>query len=216
MYKEGSEMRLDLIRERFGIPNAILDVGAHRGQFFTWSKKVWPDTPIWMIEANEIHEPYLKELCSKYNDQYLISTLGDSNRNVNFYTRSDKPTTEGASYYKETTYWDIPHLVKEIPKTLQTLDELFEEGSYFDLVKLDTQGSEVDILKGGSKLCQKAAAIIVEVSYIDYNEGAPKSDEVIKFMSDYGYGQYFEIGEHYSNEPQWKDIAIQKDLCFYK
>ena len=217
MYKEGSEMRLDKVHDKFGIPNVILDIGAHRGQFYSWSRKVWPETPIWMIEANDIHEPYLKAICDESeNDNYVISTLGDMERDVKFITRSDKPHTEGASYYKEANYWDIPQLVKEIPKTLQTLDELFEESSQFDLIKLDTQGSEVDILKGGSNLCQKAVAIIVEVSYVEYNEGAPLADEVISFMKDYGYGKHIEIGEHYSNEPQWKDIVVQKDLCFYK
>ena len=54
------------------------------------------------------------------------------------------------------------------------------------------------------------------MSYVEYNEGAPLADEVISFMKDYGYGKHIEIGEHYSNEPQWKDIVVQKDLCFYK
>ena len=65
-------------------------------------------------------------------------------------------------------------------------------------------------------MCKKAQAIILEVSYVEYNEGAPLAEEVISFMEDYGFNKHFEIGDHYSNEPQWKDMVVQKDLCFYK
>ena len=85
-----------------------------------------------------------------------------------------------------------------------------------DVVKIDTQGSELDILRGGENLCKKAEVIILEVSYVEHNEEAPLAEEAIEFMKDYGYSNHIEIGEHYSPEPQWKDIIVQKDLCFYK
>ena len=209
-------MKLQEVKSIIGDPIAILDVGAHTGQFYSWAKNVWPNSIIWMIEANEVHESVLQSITENNNDNYFMATLGDKERDVKFYTRSDKPQTEGASYYKESNYWDIPHLVMEIPKKLQTLDELFEDGGEFQLVKLDTQGSELDILRGGESLCKKAEAIILEVSYVEYNEGAPLAEEAIEFMKDYGYSNHIEIGEHYSMEPQWKDRIVQKDLCFYK
>ena len=209
-------MKLQEVKSIIGDPIAILDVGAHTGQFYSWAKNVWPNSIIWMIEANEVHESVLQSITENNNDNYFMATLGDKERDVKFYTRSDKPQTEGASYYKESNYWDIPQLVLEIPKKLQTLDELFEDGGEFQLVKLDTQGSELDILRGGESLCKKAEAIILEVSYVEYNEGAPLAEEAIEFMKDYGYSNHIEIGEHYSIEPQWKDRIVQKDLCFYK
>ena len=216
MYKEGKSMDLSRVKELIGNPKFILDVGAHTGQFYSWTKSVWPESIVWMIEANDCHESALQRLTENTKDKYTIATMGDSKRDVNFYTRSDKPHTEGASYYKEANYWDIPHLVQEIPKTLETLDDFFIEAGEFQLVKLDTQGSELDILRGGQDMCKKAQAIILEVSYVEYNEGAPLAEEVISFMEDYGFNKHFEIGDHYSNEPQWKDMVVQKDLCFYK
>ena len=102
-----------------------------------------------MVESNEIHESTLKNLTSGKNDEYLIAALGDEEREVTFYTRKDKPHTEGNSYYKEANYWDIPQLVLESKVLLQRLDDLFTEDTEFELIKIDTQGSELDILKGG-------------------------------------------------------------------
>ena len=208
MYREGESMRLEEVKDLILEPNYILDIGAHTGQFYRWTKNVWPWSVVWMIEANEVHERTLKNMTVGTDDAYLIATLGDEERDVTFYTRSDKPHTEGASYYKENAYWDIPQLVMQIPKRLQKLDNLFED-MQFDIIKMDTQGSELDIIKGGKNLCKKASAIILEVSLVDLNEGAPTYDEVIGFMDDFGFEEKMSIGEHYDG-----DEIIQKDLVF--
>ena len=215
-YKPGETMRLNEVKELGIDPVAILDIGAHTGQFYGWAKNTWPISVIWMIESNEVHESTLKNLTINKDDEYLITALGDEEREVTFYTRKDKPHTEGNSYYKEANYWDVPHLVLESKRKLQRLDDLFTEGTEFELIKLDTQGSELDILKGGKNLVSKSSAVILEVSYVEYNLESPLAEEVIDYMKNVGFDIYIEIGEHYSNEPQWKDVTVQKDLLFYR
>ena len=208
-YRNGETMRLEEVRDMGINPNTILDIGAHTGQFHSWSKRVWPDVGVFMIEANPLHESHLDKLAMMNGDKYLIAALGDEEREVTFYTRSDKPHTEGNSYYKEHNYWDIPQLVQETKVTLQKLDNLFEDNAVFDIIKVDTQGSEIDILKGGKDLVSKAQAIILEVSFIEYNEGAPTAEETIDYMSEIGFEERMSIGEHYDGE-----TIVQKDLLF--
>tara|TARA_Y100000114_G_C11725248_1_gene310602 strand:- start:178 stop:822 length:645 start_codon:yes stop_codon:yes gene_type:complete len=209
MYSPGDKLKLNKLKELGFNPNTILDIGAHKGQFYRWAKNVWPNVFIWMIEANECHEVDLKNLVLNTQDRYTIATMGDIERKVNFYTRKDKPHTEGASYYKESNYWDIPQLVMEIPKTLQTLDGMFSEDSFFDLIKMDTQGSELDIIKGGRNICKKADYILLEVAVKEYNEKAPLEGEIISFMEDFKFENFMTIGEHISNGE-----VIQKDIIF--
>ena len=216
MYKLGESMRLNEVKKLGIDPVTILDIGAHRGQFYSWAKYESPDSVIWMVESNEIHESTLKNLTSGKNDEYLIAALGDEEREVTFYTRKDKPHTEGNSYYKEANYWDIPQLVLESKVKLQRLDDLFTEDTEFELIKIDTQGSELDILKGGQNLVSKSSVVILEVSYVEYNSGSPLAEDVISYMKSINFDIYIEIGEHYSNEPQWKDVTVQKDLLFYR
>ena len=206
MYRDGEGMRLSDIQL---MPKDVLDIGAHTGQFYKWAKSAWPYCNVFMIEANPLHQNTLLNLTANTKDEYMISALGDKEREVTFYTRSDKPHTEGNSYYKEANYWDIPQLVQEETVTLKKLDDIFDEEKVFDLVKMDTQGSELDILKGGKKLITKATAVILEVAYIEYNLGAPTSDEVIKHMNSIGFEEIMSIGEHYEGE----EIS-QKDLLF--
>jgi len=209
MYRAGETMRLEEVRDMDINPNAILDIGAHTGQFHSWSKRVWPDVGVFMIEANPLHESHLDKLAMMNGDNYLIAALGDEEREVTFYTRSDKPHTEGNSYYKEANYWDIPQLVQESKIKLKKLDNIFEDEATFELIKIDTQGSELDILKGGTNLVSRAKAVVLEVSLIEYNEGAPTAKETIDYMLEIGFEEKMSIGEHYDGE-----TIVQKDLLF--
>jgi len=100
-------------------------------------------------------------------------------------------------------------LVMKIPKKLQKLDNIFTDDTTFEVIKMDTQGSELDIMKGGKNLCKRASIIILEVSLVDLNEGAPIYDEVAVFMEDFGFEERMSIGEHYEG-----DEIIQRDLVF--
>ena len=62
MYRDGETMRLEEVRDMGINPKAILDIGAHSGQFYGWAKRVWPDSFIWMVEANHLHERMLENL----------------------------------------------------------------------------------------------------------------------------------------------------------
>ena len=99
------------------------------------------------------------------------------------------------SYLKENTkYYNDSIKVK---KQTYTLDEVTEEvGKSFDLIKIDTQGSELDIIRGGLSTVQKSSYIIMEVSILQYNEGAPLFDEVIEYMSSIGFTNHEIIGEN--------------------
>ena len=58
-------------------------------------------------------------------------------------------------------------------------------------------------------MVKKASALILEVSYIEYNEGAPTAEEVTDFVKQIGFVKNTSVGEHYD-----EDKIIQKDILF--
>ena len=183
-------------------------MGAQIGDFYRESKEVWPDSQIMMIEATQECEPYLKET----GGNYLIAVLSDSKKTIPFYKTKLAETNTGNSVYKELTsaYSDENLIVEE--RNTYTLDELYDGyTATFDLIKLDTQGSEIDIMNGGSRLIKNTSVIIVEVSHVEYNEKAPLVDEVREYMESVGFIYNMEIGQTYSNE---FNGLIQRDLVF--
>ena len=209
MYRDDAGMELYKLKELGFNPLSVLDIGAHTGQFYGWAHQAWPEAIIWMIEANNCHEQVLKNI----SPNVVISMLGNENKDdVNFYTRIDKPHTQGAGYYLEKGYGDLAMVIK---KRMQKLDDIFDEDVEFSLIKIDVQGAERDIITGGRILCKKSSVIILEVSYFDCNIGAPLSDEVIEFMNDFGFAGELCLGEHYSNELEWVGKIVQRDLAFF-
>ena len=192
-------------------PRTILDIGAQVGDFYRECKGIWPDSQIMMIEATKECEPYLKDTCGNY----LIAVLSDEKKKIPFYKTKVADTNTGNSVYKELTsaYSDENLIVEQ--RNTYTLDELYDGyTAVFDLVKLDTQGSEIDILNGGSHMIKNTSVIIVEVSHVEYNEKAPLVDEVKEYMESIGFVFKMEIGRSYSNDFLTKDGVIQRDYVF--
>ena len=194
---------------KYFYPHRILDIGANIGQFHEMAKIQFPDSYIFSIEASSDCEPYLQ----KITDQYHIGLLTKDDSVYNFYSRKDTGTGSGNSIYRELTSWYDDSNLEVIQKQGTRLDDLFTDESEFDLVKIDTQGSELDILSGGKLLCSKAKGILLEVSLTRYNENSPLIAEVHEFMRNFGYDarEVLGVGHH----PKTGEL-IQNDILYIK
>jgi len=122
----------------------ILDIGANVGAFSNLCKSIVQDSTIYMVEANPQCEQSLKNTGNKY----YIAALSDENKEVTFYINANNPVCTGASYYKENGVAYIG--ANEIKLNTVLLDELLSnENIVFDFVKIDVQGSELDVIRGG-------------------------------------------------------------------
>jgi FkbM family methyltransferase len=194
---------------KYFYPHRILDIGANIGQFYEIAKTQFPDSYIFSIEASSECEPYLQ----KITDQYHICLLTKDDSVYNFYSRKDTGIGSGNSIYRElTSFYDDSNL-NVIQKQGTMLDELFTEDSTFDLIKIDTQGSELDIISGGRKLCGSAKGILLEVSLTQYNENSPLISDVHEFMNNFGYEpkEILGVGQH----PHTREV-IQNDILYIK
>ena len=196
-------------------PKKILDIGANIGEFADMCRSVWSETTCYMVEANRNCE---KHLITK-NQPYFIEVLGENdNEDIIFYLTSDNEICTGNSVYLEKTqHYNEDKLIKEVRKT-KRVDDLFKDVN-FDLMKLDTQGSELDIIKGSLKTIESIKYVIIETSIKEYNLNAPLEKEVIDYMKSIGFNKYNELESHVwpvDNGPFKKGEVFQRDLIFYK
>lgn len=70
-----------------------------------------------------------------------------------------------------------------------TLDNQVKDA---DFIKIDTEGSELEILKGGKELLRKVSGIEVEVSFNPMYEGQPLFSEIDAFLREQGF-QLFDL-----------------------
>lgn len=196
-------MILSKIAKHF-YPHRILDIGANVGQFRTLASQEFPSSFIFSVEASKECEASLKAI----TDHYYIGMLAKDNSEYVFYKRKGDPTCTGNSFYKELTQFYSDDQLDIVSEKGIMLDDLFEEGSEFDLIKIDTQGSELDIITGGINLCKKAKGILLEVSLTQYNEGAPLYVQVIDFMKEIGFTPVEVLDESRNHGAHQQDILF--------
>jgi hypothetical protein len=92
-----------------------------------------------------------------------------------------------ADVYGTSDHYAIVH-TEEI--TVTTLDALTTAGTvpFANIIKLDTQGSELDILKGAAQsLSESVIAIETEVEFVPLYKGQPLFGDVDAFLRSAGY-----------------------------
>jgi FkbM family methyltransferase len=186
-------------------PSNILDIGAYHGKWAEMAKNIFPNSRITLIEPIQYEE--LKRL-TEWNFSCKHILLHEDVREVNWYEMRNS----GDSIFKETTY----HFQNCAPqrKTTTTLDIEFANHFYTgpELVKIDCQGAEISILKGGKNIINKAEVIILEMPFFGrWNEGAPTFAEYIGYMDSIGF-EPFDIAEYHKHE----NVIFQVDFAFIR
>ena len=186
-------------------PINILDIGANKGK---WSllvkKKVFPLANYTLIEAIDYDE-----LSSINNFSNMTSMIVLLDEKVGKVIWNEMRNTGDSIYKENTSYFDD---CQKIERDTTTLDITFQDKKYFDLIKIDCQGAEIPILKGGKNTILNTSVIILEMPFMgEYNIGVPNFYEHIKYMDEIGY-QVYDIIEMHRAE----DILIQIDIIFLK
>ena len=163
-------------------PTGFLDVGAHIGETNQIIRAIYPGKRVVSFEANPHCENELKNIGA----EYLICLLGREKREyAKLFMNPDNPTSTGVSIYKENSNFFERATTLEIP--MYRLDSLVPAEANFDFLKIDVQGAEIEVLEGTTRLIPSIKWIFLEVSFINYNEGAPLFDEVYMYLRNLGY-----------------------------
>lgn len=186
--------------KKFGfLPSSILDIGAHHGNWSKGMQRHFPKASFTLVEA--IDYPELK----KTSYEHHIAILDETERDVDWYEMRNT----GDSMFKEVT----GHFSKCAPvkKRTTTLDKLLKSRS-FQMLKIDVQGAELNVLKGGHQLIQNVEVVLLEVPFCgSYNHGAPDFLSIINYMSSIGF-RVFDITELH----RFHLVTAQLDICFVR
>jgi len=138
-----------------------------------------------------------KEVCDKMNlsardgVKYYPHALGEFNESKKLYITNHpmcsslyKPNEDLISLYHnfEAAYLKSKTTIKTI--TLYNFLETNNIGS-LDFIKIDVQGAELDIFRGGKKALKDVLKIVCEVEFIHHYENQPLFGDVCKFLNGY-------------------------------
>jgi FkbM family methyltransferase len=164
------------VLQRFGwSPKNVLDIGGFKGNWTRQVRNMFPSAGFVIVEPNPHKE--LESVGAPVHYEVLSSEI----KSVPWYSNM----STGDSLYKEKTlHYES---VQGVIRNTTTLDTLFPD-TVFDCVKIDCQGAELDILKGGQRMIAHTDVVLLECSFAgQYNAGAPSFLEYISALDSLGF-----------------------------
>ncbi len=174
-------VRLEALRNRGFTPKRIVDIGAYEGGFTQMVKEIWPDASVLMIEPNLAKKPKLQTTARALGVEYSDKLLGAADDALVTFNLLET----GSGVFSERS--DVARTTEK--RRLSALDSV-AGATPVDFLKIDTQGYELEVLRGATRVLSQAEVVLLEISLIEINEGAPIADEVFSFMSAAGFVLY--------------------------
>lgn len=188
------------VLQNFGwSPQSILDIGGFKGNWTRQVRNTFPSAKFVIVEPNSHKE--LETVGVPVHYEVLSSEV----TYVPWYSNM----STGDSLYRENTrHYET---VAGVTRNTTTLDALFPN-STFDCVKIDCQGAELDILRGGQRMIGHTDVILLECSFAgQYNAGAPTLLDYMSTLDSLGFAPLDITELHKSNT-----ILCQIDILFLR
>jgi FkbM family methyltransferase len=196
----------------------IVDVGGNVGQFATVARHNFPDALIFSFEPLPDAGEKLRDLfATDVRFESFALALCDTDGTVPFHvTGADDSSSLLPVAARQVSEFPATRGVDTLSVTTARLDDVLAgrtlpEGPL--LLKVDTQGTELAVLRGAPKLLERATHAIIEVSFVELYEGQDDAADITTFLVEHGWGLHAVYDVKYSvltGEP------IQADMLFVR
>jgi len=186
----GENPLLALWVKKYGLEvEGIVHVGAHLAQERYFYKKQGFEPVFWVEAIPEIAIRATKLLENFPNQQLINAALWSKNGvelDLNITNGEAASSSLLELHLHKSSHPDVI-LNKKIKVKTTTLDSLLKGSSKYNTLILDTQGAELEILKGSTNSLRNIDQIVCEISIRELYKGAPKLKQIEKFMFTAGY-----------------------------
>ncbi len=195
----------------------IFDVGSHAGNTVKKYRSVFPNSQIFAFEPTE--SSYKKLINQFDNDKKInVSLLGLSNKadKMTFYISESDNLNSFKEPNERAWGFEKGEVTQEDTNTLDNFCEM-NNIKHIDILKLDVQGSELDVLRGSQLFLSesKIGLIYVEWQVVPLYEDHPRYFKLGEYLGKYGYEFFnlYNINEATSGQLRWGDsIYINTDV----
>lgn len=185
--------RLKFLKSKGFDPKFIYDIGAFRATWTSSIKTIFDQSTFILFEANGENQEFLK----KSGHIFFIALLAEEDGKEKIFYSLPNGCTGDSTFKEQTHHYKDCKQTKRYSYKLSTLINKYGL-KLPNFMKIDIQGSELDVLKGISiEHLKECEFIMLEVKVLEYNKGSPDMLEVLTFMKKLNYVLYDLLELHY-------------------
>ena len=149
----------------------LLDVGANVGHFSQLLLLRFPNSIIHCFEPHPNNFKHLQDNLSSPELVFHNVGLGDASTSKFLFDRKSENGSEHASIYKDVISDIHKQETIQYEITIKTLDQLSIDykWDYIDYLKIDTEGHELSVLRGASKILNQNKIGIIHFEFNEMN-----------------------------------------------
>jgi FkbM family methyltransferase len=206
-------------RARSASPFTLVDIGSRGGVDGRW-RPFAGDIAVVAIEGDRSAVADAGDAAGAYRAfAWICAVLSDRPGTTTFY-RTRKPGCSSIfppnrallDRFPEVERFDVLDVA---PAESVTLDDVLRDHAIedADFLKVDTQGSELAILRGGRAALASAVRLELEVEFLPLYEGQPLFADVDRFVRDHGF-ELFDLNRFYWKQRAGRDARGRGQLVF--
>lgn len=172
----------------------IIDVGGFDGGTSLYFAEQFKHLEVYCIEPNSRMIPQLKEVAAREQRIHVrnlalgaaraVAELHVTSNNVSS-SINELNTAEIGKQPQVFQDWLREETAERV--TVSTLDEEFKAATEVLLIKLDTQGTELDVLKGGEDVLSRTRFVLTEMNNHEMYKNACQYYEVDQFLREHSF-----------------------------
>lgn len=171
-------------------PRTVLDVGANTGQFALAAERVFPGATIHCFEPLADCFTALKEKTARRSRIHCWNlALGEDSGRVAFQRNDYTPSSSMLPLAEHAAAFPHARGVESVEVNMDRLDNLSDRLGISEplLVKIDVQGYEDRVLRGGRDTIARADVLLVETSFVELYQGQPLHAAICDLLASWGF-----------------------------
>ena len=196
----------------------VLDIGANTGQFTGAAHALFPDGTIYAFEPQQECYAAIADCFSTTPSIKPIHTaVGDEDGEITFHQNAFSQSSsvlEMTDLHRESFPWAAESTAVQVP--IQRLDSIAQDLEIESplLIKIDVQGYEDRVLRGGEQTVRSANVVLIETSFEPLYEGEANFATVYDLMRGYGFryaGNLDQVRNSADDRPLYADALFARE-----
>jgi len=204
-----------MMKQRFNfIPNTIIDIGAAVGEWSKAANFVYPNTKIYAFEPISDSLDKAKKLLKNIPSiEYYNIALYSANEKKQFYLNDfsfSSSLLKMTDIHKKTyPFTKNETIIDIVCKRFDSINNINLKKPVY--VKIDVQGTELEVLKGFGQLIKDIDIVQIELNFEKYYEKQFNYNEIFNFFYERNFKKFYQL------HPLFYDSKLQAcDYLFLK